>query len=231
VAAGEVRVDGAAVRHGNPVVGYLPQRHSYDGSIHVRARDVVRLGVDGNRLGLPLPAALSRRSREAEARVDELLALVEATDYADRPIGGLSGGQQQRLLIAQSLARRPRLLLLDEPLDSLDLPSQAAVSALLARIRAEAGVTVVIVAHDVNPILPHLDRVVFFAGGRAACGHPDDVITAATLSRLYGYDIEVLHTADGRPVVVGEPDTSSFHPGLHHAHDHGVDHVHDRAHG
>jgi zinc/manganese transport system ATP-binding protein len=176
---------------------------------------VVRLGLDGDRWGLPLPAWLTPRARATARRVTEVLELVEASAYAQRPIGSLSGGEQQRVLIAQALARRPALLLLDEPLDSLDLPSEAAVAALLGRICREAGVTVVIVAHDVNPILAHLDRVVYLARGRAVAGRPDEVITSETLSALYGSRIEVLHTADGAPVVVGQPDAVSYHPTLH----------------
>src|SRR4029077_3560702 len=144
--------------------GYLPQRRSFDESTRIRCIDVVRLGLDGARWGVPLPG---RRSRAAGARVDQVVALVGATAYAERPIGELSGGEQQRLLIAQALVRRPRLLLLEEPLDSLDLPNQATVAALVARICKETGVAVLLVAHDVNPLLPYLDRVVYLAAGHA----------------------------------------------------------------
>ena len=132
-----------------------------------------------------------------------------------RPIGQLSGGEQQRLLIAQALVRQPALLLLDEPLDSLDLPNQAAIAGLLEAICREQGVAVVIVAHDVNPILPYLDRVVYLARGGAIVGTPTEVITTETLSALYGTPIEVLHTSDGGLVVVGHPEATSYHPHLH----------------
>src|SRR5207244_10026038 len=134
---------------------------------------------------------------------------------ADRPIGELSGGEQQRLLIAQALARRPRMLLLDEPLDSLDLPNQVAVAALLERISSVEGVTVLLVAHDVNPILGYLDRVVYFAGGTAVAGSPGEVITAETLSRLYAAPIEVVATVGGRLVVVGVPEPPFVHGRRH----------------
>ena len=124
LSAGEMRVSGDAPRHGNPDVGYLPQRRSFDTSARIRGIDVVRLGLDGDRWGIPLPAAFDKRSRHAAQRVRELIELVEAEPYAHRPIGSLSGGEQQRLLIAQALARRPSLLLLDEPLDSLDVANQ-----------------------------------------------------------------------------------------------------------
>jgi zinc/manganese transport system ATP-binding protein len=214
----------AAVLDGSPGsvnarIGYLPQRHSFDAGTRVRGVDVVRLGLDGNRWGLPLPAALSPAARAAARRVEEVVELVGAGAYAERPIGELSGGEQQRLLIAQALVRRPRLLLLDEPLDSLDLPNQAAVAALVQRICAEEGVTVLLVAHDVNPILPYLDRVVYFAAGRGVEGRPEEVITGATLSRLYGVPVEVLKTSDGRLVVVGTPEPPHHHhPERHDGH-------------
>ena len=147
--------------------------------------------------------------------MDEVLDLVGASAYANRPIGELSGGEQQRLLIAQALVREPEILLLDEPLDSLDLPNQVAVAALLQRVCATAGVTVLLVAHDVNPILGYLDRVVYFAGGRGLEGPPREVITSENLSRLYGAAVEVLQTSDGRLVVVGTPEAPAIHSSRH----------------
>ena len=189
-------------------IGYLPQRRHFDPGSRIRGVDLVRLGLDGARWGLPL-------RRLGAERVEEALELVGASAYARRSIGHLSGGEQQRLLIAQALVSRPRLLLLDEPLDSLDLPNQTAVAALLARICREQQVTVLLVAHDVNPLLPYLDRVVYFGAGRALAGAPRQVITAEALSRLYGVPIEVLHTADGRLVVVGLPAAPAQHSDRH----------------
>jgi zinc/manganese transport system ATP-binding protein len=224
LSAGTIRVSGASPGHGNPQVGYLPQRRSFDASMRVRGIDVVRLGLDGDRWGFPLPRALTNAGRSAAARVDDVVALVGASQYARRPIGQLSGGEQQRLLIAQALVRNPSLLLLDEPLDSLDLPNQAAIAGLLETICRTEGVAVVIIAHDVNPIFPYLDRVIYLAGGGAVVGAPTDVIRSETLSALYGTPIEVLHTSDGRLVVVGHPEAASYHPHLHagsgmHVHD------------
>jgi zinc/manganese transport system ATP-binding protein len=132
-----------------------------------------------------------------------VIELVGASGYAHRPIGACSGGEQQRLLIAQALVRRPRLLLLDEPLDSLDLPNQAATAALVADIARTRKVAVLMVAHDVNPILSYLDQVVYLGNGAAACGSPQQVITGPTLSAIFGTEVEVLRTAGGRLVVVG----------------------------
>jgi zinc/manganese transport system ATP-binding protein len=211
-AAGEVRVLGERPGQAGARVGYLPQRRSFDPGLGIRGLDVVRLGLDGDRWGIPLPG----RGRQARERVAEVVELVGASAYAHRPIGQCSGGEQQRLLIAQALVRRPEVLLLDEPLDSLDLPNQSAVAALIGRICHERGVAVVMVAHDVNPILHHLDRVVYLAEGGAACGTPAEVITSETLTRLYGTPVEVLRTRDGRLVVVGQPEAPSTHGG-HHA--------------
>jgi zinc/manganese transport system ATP-binding protein len=134
---------------------------------------------------------------------------VGASAYVDRPVGELSGGEQQRILIAQALVSRPRLLLLDEPLDSLDMANQQAVSTLVHGVCREQGVTVLLVAHDVNPILPYLDRVLYVAAGRALIGRPQEVVATETLTRLYGAPVEVLQTSDGRLVVVGQPDAPS----------------------
>jgi zinc/manganese transport system ATP-binding protein len=184
----------------------------------VRGIDLVTLGLDGARWGVPLPltANARRRRREERARVAEVVELVGAAPYAHRAVGELSGGEQQRLLIATALVRRPRLLILDEPLDSLDLPNQAGVAGLIRRIASTENVAVLLVAHDVNPLAGYLDRVVYLAGGRALCGEVGEVITAPTLSQLYGTPIEVLRTSDGRLVVVGQPEAPH-----HHGHRHG----------
>jgi zinc/manganese transport system ATP-binding protein len=235
LAAGSIRVLGRPPGASNSAIGYLPQRRSFAQDTRLRGTDIVRLGLDGDRWGLPLAlpwgAPLARR-RAARGRVAEVIELVGADGYAERPIGELSGGEQQRLLIAQALVRRPRLLLLDEPLDSLDLPNQAAVAALVGKICAQAGVAVLLVAHDVNPLLAYLDRVVYLAGGRAVEGVVEEVITGATLSRLYGVPIEVLRASDGRLVVVGQPEAPAHHHDRHdhdHAHVHSHDHAHDRS--
>jgi zinc/manganese transport system ATP-binding protein len=217
LAHGAIQVLGSAPRHARRSIGYLPQRQGFDSATRIRGVDLVQLGLDGARWGLPVavtPRARERRRAE-RARTDEVIELVGAQSYARRAIGELSGGEQQRLLIAAALVRRPRLLIFDEPLDSLDLPNQAAVAALVRRISAAEKVAVLLVAHDVNPLLSYLDRVVYLAGGRALAGQVGKVITGERLSALYGARIEVLTTTDGRLVVVGQPEAPHHHGHRH----------------
>lgn len=217
LAAGSVTVLGRPPGQAGREIGYLPQRRNFEASLRVRGVDVVGLGADGERWGVPLPFAgryLPSR-RAARQRVAEVIEMVGATAYAQRPIGQVSGGEQQRLLIAQALVRGPRLLVLDEPLDSLDLPSQTSVAALISSICREQDVTVMLVAHDVNPILPYLDCVAYIGRGGAVCGVPDQVINSQTLTSLYRTPIEVLRASDGRLVVVGEPEPPARHHDRH----------------
>lgn len=209
ISDGTARVFGRPVRRGNDEIGYLPQRRHFDPDLRIRASDLVRLGLDGNRWGVPLP------SNAKHQKVAEMIELVGASRYADRPIGELSGGEQQRVLIAQALVSGARMLALDEPLESLDLNNQQAISELVRGICRTQGVTVLLVAHDVNPILPFIDRVVYVAGSHVLAGWPRDVIRTETLTRLYGSGVEVLETSDGRLVVVGQ-----YEPVSHHADDH-----------
>jgi zinc/manganese transport system ATP-binding protein len=210
--AGRASVLGRAPGEAKRQIGYLPQRRHFDQGVRIRGVDLVRLGLDGARWGLPV-------RRSGRDRIAEAIELVGASPYAARPIGRLSGGEQQRLLIAQALVSRPSLLILDEPLDSLDLPNQTAVTALLARICRSERVTVLLVAHDVNPLLSYLDRVVYFGAGHAAVGAPQEVITGETLTRLYGVPVEVLRTADGRLFVAGLPEAPAHHHDRHEHHD------------
>jgi zinc/manganese transport system ATP-binding protein len=183
----------AARRRG--LVGYVPQKIQLDPDMPVRARDLVSLGLDGHRLGIPLP---SRRKREL---VDEMLAAVDAGRFASQRVGNLSGGEQQRVMIAHALVSGPRLLLLDEPLANLDISSAQEIIALLAKIAREQQVAVLISAHEMNPLLPVMDRVVYMAAGRAASGTTDEVIREDVLSRLYGHHVDVLNV-HGRTLVI-----------------------------
>lgn len=212
LSAGRVEVLGERPGRRNARIGYLPQRRAFDPATRIRGVDIIRLGLDGDRWGTPLPARLrGARGRADRDRVREVIDMVDAADYARRPIGQCSGGEQQRLLIAQALIRRPELLVLDEPLDSLDVTNQASVSALIQSVCRTQGVAVLLVAHDVNPILTYLDQVIYLAHGGAVMGPPEQVITADTLTMLYGTAIDVLRDRTGRMVVVGQPDTPPDH--------------------
>ena len=209
VSEGRVRLFGRPVHRGSDEIGYLPQRRRFDPDLRIRAADLVRLGLDGDRWGIPTPSA------EKARRVATIIDLVGASAYQGRPIGELSGGEQQRILIAQALVGGAKVLALDEPLESLDLNNQQAISELIRGICRTQGVTVLLVAHDVNPILPFIDRVVYVAGGRVLAGKPEEVIRTETLTELYAAPVEVLRTSDGRLVVVGQYEPVTHHPGDH----------------
>ena len=199
LAAGTGEVFGAPFTRGNPRIGYVPQQKLADRELPLRGRDLVALGVSGTHWGIGLP------SRSRRANVDELLRAVGADQFGSTPLGLLSGGEQQRLRLAQALAGDPRLVLCDEPLLSLDLRRQAEVTDLLDRQRRARGFAVMFVTHDVNPVLPYVDRVLYLADGRFRIGTPDEVLRSDVLSELYRSQVEVVHAA-GRIIVAGAPE-------------------------
>ncbi|TMC94142.1 MAG: ATP-binding cassette domain-containing protein, partial [Chloroflexi bacterium] len=194
--AGVVRVLGKPPRRGNDAIGYAPQHRNLEVDLALRARDVVGFGLDGNRWGPGLP------SHKRNAIIDTALLEVDASAFADAPIGQLSGGEQQRLLIAQALLTNPRLLLLDEPLANLDISHEQEIVALVDKVCRSRNVAVMLVTHDINPLLPVVDRVLYMANGHTAIGTTNEVITSSTLTRLYGTPVEVIQ-ALGRVFVVG----------------------------
>lgn len=194
--AGSVRVLGHDPRRGNRAIGYAPQHRKLETDLALRARDVVGFGLDGDRWGFGFP------NRKRNAIIDQALDEVNALAFADAPIGQLSGGEQQRLLIAQALLTNPRLLLLDEPLANLDITHGQEIVSLVANVCRTRGVTVLLISHDVNPLLPVIDRVIYLANGQSAIGTPEEVITSVTLSQLYNSQVEVVQ-ALGRLFVVG----------------------------
>jgi zinc/manganese transport system ATP-binding protein len=205
--------DSGAVHHAPPpdgasrrVIGYVPQKVALDPDMPMRARDVVALGIDGNRLGIPVAR---RRRREL---VDRMLDQLGATHLADERVGTLSGGEAQRILIAHALVGRPRLLLLDEPLANLDLRAEQDVVELLARIARQEQLAILISAHDINPLLPVTDRIVYVANGRAASGTTEEVVRSEVLSALYGQHVDVLRVHDRILVVAGTREDGEHHP-------------------
>ncbi|SOD74219.1 zinc/manganese transport system ATP-binding protein [Jatrophihabitans sp. GAS493] len=211
--AGRVEVCGRTPRRGSNLVGYVPQQKSFDRDVPLRGRDLVRMGLDGHRWGI------GRLNRENRDRIDQVIDEVGASGYADAPLGMLSGGEQQRLRIAQSLLGDPKVLLCDEPLLSLDLQHQQAVTALIDRRRHQLENSVLFVTHEINPILPIVDRILYFVGGRWAIGTPDEVMTSERLSALYQTEVDVLRIRD-RIIVVGAPEAASADLGSDHHHHH-----------
>lgn len=204
MSGGTGQIAGAPLRKGNPRVGYVPQQRGFDVDVPLRARDLVGLGIDGHRWGI------GSANKARRARVDELLGQVQASSYANVPLGQLSGGEQQRLRVAQSLATDPAVLLCDEPLLSLDLTHQQMVTSLIDQRRREHDTAVLFVTHEINPILPYADLVLYILDGEFRLGTPDEVMTSDVLSDLYKSDVEVIRR-DGRIVVLGASNMVSPH--------------------
>ncbi len=193
---GTVKILGRPPRRGNEAIGYAPQHRVLEADLALRARDVVGFGLDGHRWGPGWP------SRKRDALIEQSLQEVHALHYANVPVGQLSGGEQQRLLIAQALLSNPRILLLDEPLASLDISSEQEIISVIAQVSRAHNVAVFLVTHDVNPLLSVTDRVLYMANGHSAIGTPEEVITSQVLSALYSSPVEVVEAA-GRLFVVG----------------------------
>lgn len=193
LSGGRVEVHDKAPGHADQCIGYIPQHKGFEPDVAIRGRDLVNLGLNGHKYGVSLrPSPL----------VDEAIAAVGATGFANKPLGNLSGGQQQRLRVAQALVEDPTILLCDEPLLSLDLKQQQVVSELIDKRRREHNTAVVFVTHDINPILPMVDRVLYLVGSKWKIGTPKQILNAKTLSELYGSPVEVLSIHD-RIVVLG----------------------------
>jgi zinc/manganese transport system ATP-binding protein len=212
--SGQLRVFGRAPKRGDAVIGYLPQVRTVLPDLELRGLDFIASSLNGERWGVP---SFSRADRRM---IDETLALVGARDLAQRPLSAMSGGERQRLLLAQALIGRPQLLLLDEPLISLDARHQQVAIQVVRRVCRERGITVLFSAHELNQLIGTLDRVLYLGNGQAVLGTVDEVITAPVLSRLYGTDIQVVHT-QGHIFVM-----SRGHDVEHAAHQHDHDHGH-----
>lgn len=204
--SGEILVNGRPPTKGDATIGYIPQQRAFDQDLPARAWDIVALGLDGHRYGLPW------RSKESRRAVDDALASVGATAFAQAPIGRLSGGQQQRVRVAQALVGNPSILLCDEPLLSLDPRQQIIVTTLIETRRREAGSAVVFITHEINPVLPFADRILYIVEGKWRIGTPEEVLDTATLSELFGRAVDVFHI-DGSILTVphAEGDTAMHH--------------------
>jgi zinc/manganese transport system ATP-binding protein len=220
---GSVKVFGHKPRRGNPAIGYLPQLRTVLPDLRVRGRDFIASSLNGERWGLP---SASQRDR---GMIEETLDSVGARDLATRPLSDMSGGERQRLLLAQALIGSPKLLLLDEPLISLDARHQEVAIDVVRKVCRERKITVLFSAHELNQLLGTLDRVLYLGNGQAVLGTVDEVVTEPVLSRLYGTDIQVLR-ADGHIFVMSRgrdiERTDHLHDHHHHGHDHGQHHHH-----
>jgi zinc/manganese transport system ATP-binding protein len=214
--SGALRVFGHAARRGDASIGYLPQVRTVLPDLRIRGIDFIAASLNGERWGLP---HLSRADR---AMIDETLALTGAQNLARRPLSDMSGGERQRLLLAQALLGAPRLLLLDEPLISLDARYQEMAIDVVRKVCRARGITVLFSAHELNQLIGVLDRVLYLGNGQAALGTVDEVITAPVLSRLYGTDIHVVR-AEGHIFVMARGRNAEH---VDHQHDHGPGHHH-----
>lgn len=209
LSSGHVQVMGKPAGSDNRHIGYIPQQKSFDRSLPIRGRDLVALGLNGTQFGF-----VPGRKGSAEL-VDDAIEAVHAAAFAGMQIGLLSGGEQQRLRVAQALVGTPDLLLCDEPLLSLDLPSQSLITSLLHDYRSRTGAAIIFVTHEINPILPWVDRVLYIANGKWVIDTPKEVLRSQTLTRLYGSKVEVVDV-HGRLLVVGADEAAQAGPGVHH---------------
>lgn len=197
-AQGSVDVLGMSPHRGDSNIGYAPQHRVLETDLALRARDVVGFGLDGNKWGIGFG------SKERTAKIDAVLKEVDAYQFRNAPVGKLSGGEQQRLLIAQALITDPKILLLDEPLSNLDINHAQEIIAVLSKIAKDRDVTIMLVSHDINPLLPSANKVIYMAKGHAVLGAPDEVITSTTLSKLYDTNVEVIRSGEHVFVVGAE---------------------------
>jgi len=205
--AGTLSVFGRTPKRGDARIGYVPQRHMVDPEVGIEVLEIVRLVACGCRWGFDLPAR-ARHEREVALQA---LRDVGAEELAHRPLGQLSGGELQRVFLAQALAGRPELLLLDEPLANLDIRREGEMVQLIKAVVESRGGTVLLIAHNINPLLPVLDRAMYIANGQIATGAPGEVLTSETLSRLYAAPVEVLRDSRGRIAIVGAEERAYHH--------------------
>ena len=195
--SGTIKIFGEQPKRGNPQIGYVPQRHIIDSETNIESLELVRLGLSGKKWGFN---PFSRKDRDAAWAA---LESVGAVELAHRPLGVLSGGELQRIFLAEALVSNPDILLLDEPLSNLDLRRETDLLHLVNDVVRTRGVTALLIAHNINPLLPHLDKVMYIANGRVATGKPSQVLTSESLTALYGVQVEVLRDPHGNVAIIG----------------------------
>ncbi len=195
VAGGEIEIMGSHPKRGNPKIGYVPQKHGIDNETNVECVELVKLAYSGNKLGFSIS---SRKENDAALHA---LESVKALDLANKPMSALSGGELQRIFLAEALVSDPEMLLLDEPLSNLDIRRAKELVSLISSVVKDRNVTTFLVAHDINPLIQFLDKVIYIANGKVAIGTPDKVLTSESLSELYGTHVEVLHDSMGHILI------------------------------
>jgi zinc/manganese transport system ATP-binding protein len=206
---GNLRVFASTPHRGNPRIGYVPQRHAIDRETHLACENLVRLAYPGTNWGPgfpPTPWGPRLRLRPEREAAAKALHDVGASELAGKPLGVLSGGELQRIFLAEALVGNPEMLLLDEPLSNLDLRRSRELVEVIHGLVLSRGVTTLLVAHDINPLIKCLDKVIYLANGRVATGKPDEVLTSESLTALYGVRVEVLRDSRNNLVIVGGED-------------------------
>jgi len=202
--AGLLSIFGKPPARGNPRIGYVPQRHHVDSENAIEARELVRFGLIGNRWGVGRPG-------DGRWEADAALQAAGAEELAERRLGALSGGELQRIFLAEALVGKPDLLLLDEPLANLDIRREMEAVQLINSVVRSRGITALLAAHNINPLLPVLDRVIYIANGHATMGKPADILTSESLTRLYDTPVEVVRDSRGRIAIIGTDDPEHHH--------------------
>lgn len=204
---GEINIFNECPRCGNIKIGYVPQHHSFDSELMIEALEIVRLGLSGNKWGIGSPGKNKKERQEAF----KILQTVGAEELAHRPLSTLSGGELQRIFLAEALVGNPDILLLDEPLASLDIRRENEFVKLIKKTAADRNITVLLIAHNINPLLSAINRVIYVANGHVAVGDPGEVLNSESLTKLYSSPVEVLHDSYGRVAVIGAEEGAHHH--------------------
>ncbi len=184
---GEVRVYGS--------ISYMPQKDYVNVNIPMKVWDVVAMSILAKGKKFRWSVKLSEEEKKA---VEEALRAVAMFELRNAPFTDLSGGQQQRVLLARSLATKPDILLLDEPFNGVDLPTQEKIINLLSEL-SNGGITVITVVHNVSPLIHHVSKIALLNKTLIACGKPEEVLTAENTLRAYGVSIPVTVCEEGYP--------------------------------
>ncbi len=203
--SGSLTILGEKPKCGNPRIGYIPQKHPIDNEMNIEAIELVRLGLSGDKWG---PHASSPGEYQ---KAREAMKAVGGEELSHKPLGSLSGGELQRVFLAEALVGNPDLLLLDEPMASLDIRRQGELTQLIGNVTRSRNITALLIAHDINPLLTVLDKIIYVANEKMAIGKPDEILTSSFLTSLYGAPVEVLKNPEGRVAVLGVEEIGHNH--------------------